>query len=187
MRVSDRSLQLVAKISLLVALASLSAFLLVRTYLGDPEAVYKEGTVTETVSKGPVTLDQARWQLGTMQVYTQLVDEDQEKVSLENNVPGSVVVAVHLAVTPLPGVDQLSSGGFVCETQLRDDRGNIWKNQDVATELGPTSCSDDEHPMKLNQPNKLVKLYVVPASAVPHLVGIQVGSTNEFRRVLITF
>ena len=31
MRVSDRALQLTAKISLLVALASLSAFLLVRT------------------------------------------------------------------------------------------------------------------------------------------------------------
>ncbi|GAA1539822.1 hypothetical protein [Kribbella lupini] len=187
MRLSDRVLPLTAKISLLVALASLSAFLLARTYLGDPETVYKEGTVTDTVSKGPVTLENARWQLGSMQVFTQLVDEDQKKVALENNVPGSVVVAVHLAVTPLDGINRMSGGGFVCETQLRDDRGNIWKNQDVDTPLGPSSCSDDDHPMKQNQPNKLVKLYVVPASAVPHLVGIQVGSTEEFRRVLITF
>jgi hypothetical protein len=187
MRLSDRVLQLTAKISLLVALASLSAFLLVRTYLGNPETIYQEGTVTDTVAKGPVTLENVRWQLGSMQVFTQLVDEDQERVRLENNVPGSVVVAVHLAVTPLEGLDRMSGGGFVCDTQLRDDRGNIWKNQDVATELGPASCSDDDHPMKQNQTNKLVKLYVVPASAVPHLVGIQVGSLEEYRRVLITF
>ncbi|GAB2560002.1 hypothetical protein [Kribbella endophytica] len=187
MRVPDRLPQLAAKISLLIALASLSAFMLVRTYLGNPETIYKLGTVTDTVAKGPVEIENARWQLGSMQVYTQLVDEDQEKVTLENNVPGSVVVAVHLAVTPLDGIDRMSGGGFVCETQLRDDQGNTWKNQDVATELGPASCSDDDHPMKQNQPNKLVKLYVVPASAVPHLVGIQVGSLDEYRRVLITF
>jgi hypothetical protein len=187
MRLPDRALQLAARISLLVALASLSAFLLVRTYLGNPETIFKEGTVTETVSKGPVTLKNVRWQLGSMQVFTQLVDEDQKKVKLENNVPGSVVVAVHLAVTPLDGIDRMDSGGFVCETELRDDRGNIWKNQDVSTPLGPASCSDDDHPMKQNQPNKLVKLYVVPASAVPHLVGIQVGAQEEYRRVLITF
>ena len=57
----------------------------------------------------------------------------------------------------------------------------------VDTDLGTSSCSDDDHPLKLNQPNKLVKLFVVPASAVPHLVGVQVGSLDEYRRVLITF
>jgi hypothetical protein len=187
MRLSDRALQLTARVSLLIALASLSAFLLVRTYLGSPETIFKEGTVTETVSRGPVTLEKVRWHLGTMQVYTHLADEDRRKVVLDNNVPGSVVVAVHLAVTPLDGVDELSSGGFLCETHLRDDRGNIWKNQDVATELGPSSCSDDDHPLKLNQPNKLVKLFVVPADAVPHLVGVQVAAPYEYRRALITF
>lgn len=183
----DRALRLTAKLSLLIALASLSTFLLVRTYLGNPETIYKEGTVTDTVSKGPVTLENVRWQVGKMQPYTQLVDEDGERVGLQNNVPGSVVIAVHLTVTPLPGLDRMGSGGFVCETQLRDDRGNIWKNQDLSSTLGVSSCTDDDHPMKENQPNKLVKLYVVPASAVPHLVGIQVGSLDEFRRVLITF
>ncbi|ONI67801.1 hypothetical protein BWI15_32475 [Kribbella sp. ALI-6-A] len=187
MRLSDRALQLTARISLLIALASLSAFLLVRTYLGDPETLYNQGTVSETVSRGPVTMEKVRWQLGTMQLYTQLIDEDRRKVVLENNVPGSVVVAVHLAVTPLDGVDQLSDGGFVCDAALRDDRGNVWKNQNVDTMLGPSSCSDDDHPLKLNQPNKLVKLFVVPASAVPHLVGVEVGSLAEYRRVLITF
>jgi hypothetical protein len=187
MRLSDRALQLTARVSLLVALASLSAFLLVRTYLGDPDTVFKAGTVTETVSRGPVTLEKMRWQLGTMQVYTHLATEDRRKVVLDDNVPGSVVVAVHLAVTPLDGVDELSSGGVVCEAHLRDDRGNIWKNQDVTTELGPTSCADDDHPLKLNQPNKLVKLFVVPADAVPHLVGVQVAAPSEFRRALITF
>jgi hypothetical protein len=187
MRLPDRLLQLTARISLLIALASLSAYLLVRPYLGDPETLYNQGTVNETVSRGPVTMDKVRWQVGSMQLYTHLVDEDQRKITLDNNVPGSVVVAVHVAVTPLDGVDQLSSGGFVCETSLRDDRGNVWKNQDVATELGPSSCSDDDHPLKPNQPNKLVKLFVVPASAVPHLVGVQVGSLAEYRRVLITF
>lgn len=132
-------------------------------------------------------IENARWQLGSLQIYTQLVDEDQKKVTLENNVPGSVVVAVHLAITPLDGINRMSGGGFVCATELRDDRGNTWKNQDVATALGPASCSDDDHPMQQNKPNKLVKLYVVPASAVPHLVGIQVGSLDEYRRVLITF
>jgi hypothetical protein len=183
----DRTLRLTAKLSLLVALASLSTFLLVRTYLGDPETIYKEGTVTETVAKGPVTLENVRWEVEKMQPYTQLLDEDGRRVGLQNNVPGSVVIAVHVTVTPLPGLDRMSGGGFVCETQLRDDRGNVWKNQDLSSTLGPSSCSDDDHPLKLNQPNKLVKLYVVPASAVPHLVGIQVGSSDEFRRALITF
>lgn len=186
MRRTDRTLRLTVQIALLVALASLSAFLLVRTYLGDPEGTFKSGSATELVAKGPVTLEHVRWQVDSMQPYTQLVDEDGRRVGLENNVPGSVVIAVRVTLTPLDGI-KLNDGGFLCAASLRDDRGNVWKNQDLSTSLGQTSCSDDDHPVTVNRPAKIVKLFVVPASAVPHLSGLQVASNDELRRVLITF
>ncbi len=186
MRRTDRTLRLTVQIALLVALTALSAFLLTRTYLGDSDKIFKSGNATELVAKGPVTLDHVRWQVDGMQPYTRLVDEDGRRVGLENNVPGSVVIAVRATVTPLAGI-KLNDGGFICAASLRDDRGNIWKNQDLASTLGQSSCSDDERPAKIDQPAKIVKLFVVPESAVPHLAGLEVTSNDELRRVLITF
>ncbi|MEV6284573.1 hypothetical protein [Kribbella sp. NPDC051770] len=183
---SDRALRLTVRISLLIALVSLSAFLLLRTYLGSAEKNFKSGSASEAVAKGPVTLDHVRWQVDGMQPYTQVLGDEGRRAGLENNVPGSVVVAVRVSITALDGI-RLNDTGFICAASLLDDRGNVWKNQDVATTLGPASCSDDDHPITVGKPAKRVKLFVVPASAVPHLVGIQVASNEELRRVLITF
>ncbi|WP_328331508.1 hypothetical protein OHA70_11600 [Kribbella sp. NBC_00382] len=177
---SQRVLRLAAQISLLVALAGTSTVLLLRPYLDDDgERIYRQGTVSE-VTQGPVTIDHIQWKLESLEVYTQLVDQEKKKITLEQPA-GSVVILATIALTPLPGVSTP-----VCSAKLRDDRGNLWESQ-YATGLAlPTSCTDDEHPFKLNRTDQLAQVFVVPESAVPHLTGIQVENQREYRRVLIT-
>jgi hypothetical protein len=184
MKSSQRAVRLTVQISLLVALAATSAVLLLRTYLGDEETVYKAGTVTEVVQQGPVTIDQVQWKLESLEEYTQLVDTEKKTISVDQPA-GSVIILAKVAITPLEGV-KLGAGGFTCASKLRDDRGNIWPSQDAFDFALPTSCSDDDHPFARNKTGVLAQVFVVPKSAVPHLSGIQVETRTDFRRVLLT-
>ncbi|TWD80601.1 hypothetical protein FB561_1684 [Kribbella amoyensis] len=189
MKLSDRAFRLTAQAALLVTLLGLSAFLLLRTYLGDDERVFEEGAVTEVVSKGPVTIDNVTWKLDSMQPYTTLVDKDKKAIKLDNQVAGTTVVVVTSELTVLEA-RRYNDGGFTCDAMLRDDRGNVWKSQSVFRDFPlPTYCSDNDNPIKRNEPTKIAHVFVVPSSAVQHLTGIQVESTEvgDFRRVLFTF
>lgn len=184
MKRSHRAIRLTAQISLLIAVAATSALLLLRTYLTDQDKVYRQGSITEVVQQGPVTIGRVEWKLESLEVYTQLVDDEKKKIDLEQPA-GSVVILAKAAVTPLDGV-KMTDGGFPCTAMLRDDRGNVWKNQAAFGLELPTSCSDSDHPFTRNKANQLVQVYVVPQSAVPHLSGIQVENLAEYRRVLLT-
>jgi hypothetical protein len=178
---SRRVLRLAAQISLLVALAGTSTVLLLRPYLDDDgERIYRQGTVSEVAQQGPVTIDHVQWKLESLEVYTQLVNTEKKKITLDQPA-GSVVILAKIAITPLAGTSGLS-----CSAKLRDDRGNLWENQAAFDFALPTSCNDDEHPFALNKTGQLAQVYVVPESAVPHLTGVQVENQREYRRVLIT-
>lgn len=180
---TDRLVRWSGRLSLLLVLLALGAYLVLKPYLGDEERMWKEGAVTEVVNRGPVTIGHITWKLDSMQVYTRLVDDEKEEVDLD--VPaGAVIVLVKASVTPLDGLR--INNGFSCEAVLRDDRGNVWKGQSAFGLDLPTYCSDDDHPIARNQTGKIAQVYVVPKSAVPHLVGISIESLDEFRRVLLT-
>ncbi|MFI5710277.1 hypothetical protein [Kribbella sp. NPDC051620] len=176
----QRALRLAAQIALLTALAATSAVLLLRPYLGDQDKMYRQGAVTEVVAQGPVTIADMRWKLESLEVYTQLVDKEKEKISLDQPA-GSVVVVAKIALTPLAGGSKLG-----CSATLRDDRGNLWKGQYASDYELPTSCSDDDHPFVRDKTGTLAQVYVVPESAVPHLTGVQVENLAEYQRVLLT-
>ncbi|HEY0619186.1 MAG TPA: hypothetical protein VGD15_16405 [Kribbella sp.] len=180
----NRTVRLTAQISLLLTLLALSAFLLSRTYLGDAERVYRDGAVTEVAGQGPVTIGKVRWNLDSLQPYTQLADSERKKIELEQPA-GSVVIVVTASITPLDGL-KMGSSGFTCTAMLRDDRGNLWQSQSASGYFLPTYCGDDDHPFTRNKTGRIAQIYVVPQSAVPHLSGIQVESTEEQRRVLLT-
>ncbi|MEV6416990.1 hypothetical protein [Kribbella sp. NPDC051718] len=184
MKLSQRTVRLTVQISLLVALAATSAFMLLRPYLGDTETIYKNGAVTEVVQQGPVTIEQVQWKLESLEEYTQLVDTEKKTISLDQPA-GSVIILATIAITPLDGV-KLGAGGFFCTAKLRDDRGNLWPSQDAFDFALPTRCSDDDHPFVRNKTGQLAQVYVVPKSAVPHLSGIQIENQSDYRRVLLT-
>jgi len=184
MRLANCAVRLAAQISLLLGLLSTSAFLLTRTYLGDDEQIYNDGAITEVVSKGPVTIDNVEWKLDSLQTYTKLVDDEGEEISL-GQPAGAVIIVATATVTPLDGL-YMKDNGFSCSADLRDDRGNVWEGQQPYGYPVPTYCSDDDHPFTRNKPAKIAQVYVVPASAVPHLTGIQVENLEERRRVLLT-
>jgi hypothetical protein len=101
---------------------------------------------------------------------------------------GSVIILVKVSVTPLDGL-KMNDGAFTCEAKLRDDRGNVWEDTSVFGLDLATYCGDDDRPIRRNQTGQIAQVYVVPASAVPHLVGIQVEDSNYevLRRVLLTW
>ncbi|WBQ05494.1 hypothetical protein [Kribbella sp. CA-293567] len=181
---SQRALRLTAQISLLLALAATSAFLLLRTYLTDNDKVFRQGEITEVVQQGPVTIGEVQWKLESLEVYTQLVNAEKKKVDLEQPA-GSVVIVAKASVTPLDGV-KMSDSGFTCAAKLRDDRGNVWKPESPYGLGMPTNCSDSDFPFTRNKPGQVAQIFVVPESAVKHLSGIQVEDLTEFRRVLMT-
>jgi hypothetical protein len=186
MRLANRAARLAAQISLLLALLATSGYLVVRTYLGDEETVYEAGNVLEIARDGgPVTIDNVKWKLNSLQPYTRIADKDGEEIGM-GVIPGSVLIVAIVTVTPLEGL-YLKDNGFSCSASLRDDRGNVWKPAMNTSDWKlPTYCSDDEFPMKLNTPRQIAQMYVVPKSAVPHLVGITVEDSASYRRVLIT-
>ena len=174
----------ISQVALLLVLLSLSAYLMLRTYLDDEEQRFNDGTVTEVVGRGPVEIGHIKWKIDSMQAYTKLVDDQKEPIDLD--VPaGATIVLVKISITPLDGLR--INNGFSCEATLRDDRGNTWKKEDAFGLALPTFCSDDDHPIKRNQTGQVAQVYIVPKSAVPHLVGITTEYPEDFRRVLLTW
>ena len=92
-----------------------------------------------------------------------------------------------LTVTPQPGLD-LKDGGWSCSTDLLDDRGNSWSQGNTTSDWElPTTCfSTDDVKFEIGKPAKLGQVFVVPATAVAHVVGLSIQDRDEFRRVLIT-
>lgn len=178
--------RIATQVGLLVTLLALSVFLGVRTTLGSQNTVEKRGPVTKVVKKGPVTVENVVWRLDQLQVFTRLVNEDKEPVELE--VPdGATIVKATLTLTATERT-RLNKG-FSCDAMLRDDRGNVWEDKDVSGVELPTFCGDYELKIERSKPFKIVKIYVVPKEAVPHLVGLvtpEVGNTSADERVLIT-
>jgi hypothetical protein len=185
MNLSTRAFRWTAQISMLATLLGLSSYLTVHNYLGDEERVYREGAVTEVVGHGPITIDHIRWQLDSMQPYTRLVDKEQKEIDDVEHPAGSVIILAKVSVTPLDGLKM--NNGFTCKAQLRDDRGNIWESQDAFGYELATYCGDDDRPIKRNETGKIAQVYVVPASAVPHLLGLQVEDLTDRRRVLMNW
>ncbi|MFF1818892.1 hypothetical protein ACFVWG_16440 [Kribbella sp. NPDC058245] len=184
MKSANRAARLAAQISLLLVLLATSCFLMLRTYLGDPEQNYNDGAIEHVIDKGPVTIGKVGWQLDSMTVYTRLVDAKGKEISV-NKPAGAVIVVAQLRVTPLDGL-RLEDGGFLCGASLRDDRGNIWATTNAFDFPVPTSCSDDDHPMVRNKANKIAQIFVVPQAAVPHLQGLLVTNRDDYERFLIT-
>jgi hypothetical protein len=174
----------IARLSLLVVLLAVGSYLLLKPYLGDQETIWKDGAVTEVAHRGPVTVEHVTWKLDSLQVHTRLVDAEKKPIDLD--VPaGAVIVLAKVSITPRDGLR--INGGFPCEANLRDDRGNVWKAVSAYGLALPTYCADDDHPMPRNRTAQLAQVYVVPKSAVPHLVGITTESLDERRRVLLTW
>jgi hypothetical protein len=186
MKLTARAFRWTAQISLLLTLAGLSAYLTVHNYLGDEEQVYKEGAVTEVVGHGPVEIAKVRWQLDSLQPYTRLIDKEKKEVELDHPA-GSVIIVAKISVTPLDGLKM--NDGFSCDAKLRDDRGNVWEDSSIFGWELATYCGDNDRPIKRNQTGQIAQVFVVPASAVPHLIGIQVEDSNYevLRRVLLTW
>jgi hypothetical protein len=187
MNLSARAYRWIGHLSLLLTLLGIAAYLTVSNYLGDAERVYQEGAVTEVVGHGPVEVAKVRWQLDSMQAYTRLVGEDKKEITMDHPA-GSVIILVKVSVTPLDGL-KMNDGGFTCDANLRDDRGNVWEPTSVFGFELATYCGDDDRPIKRNQTGKIAKVYVVPASVVPHLIGVEVedASYEVLRRVLLTW
>ncbi|QNE19876.1 hypothetical protein F1D05_20635 [Kribbella qitaiheensis] len=186
MNISARAFRWTAQISLLVTLTGLSAYLTVHNYLGDAERVFREGAVTEVDGHGPVEIGKIRWQLDSLQPYTRLIDKEKKEIEFDHPA-GSVIILVKVSVTPLDGLKM--DDGFTCEAKLRDDRGNVWEDTSVFGLDLATYCGDDDRPIERNQTGQIAQVYVVPASAVPHLIGIQVedADSDVLRRILLTW
>lgn len=183
----NRAARLAAQISLLLALIAASAYLLTRVYLDDEEQVWNQGNLTEKVGDGgPVTIGHVEWKLDSLQPYTRIVDKEQEEIGMSAPA-GSILMVAKLTVTPQPGLD-LKDGGWSCSTNLLDDRGNIWSQGNTTSDWElPTTCfSTDEVKFEIGKPAQLGQIFVVPATAVPHIVGISIQDRDDFRRVLIT-
>jgi hypothetical protein len=183
-KVASRASRLVVQLSLLLALLGTAAFVVLRNYLDDPERLFENGKIDQVISKGPVTVDHVDWKLDSLQAYTKLVDTDGEPIDLSEPA-GSVIMVATLTVTPREGT-YLKDKGFSCKAALTDDRGNTWDTQQPYKFKLPTYCSDDDFPFTLNKPGTIAQVYVVPASAVPHLTGVLVDDSDDYYRVMLT-
>jgi hypothetical protein len=183
-RSAGRALRLTVRIGLLVAMLSSTAFVVLRPYLDDDERIYGEGRIDTVLRQGPVTIGHAEYKLDSLKVYAALVDKDGEEISMSAPA-GSVFVVAMLSVTPRAGL-YLKDKGFTCEVSLRDDRGNAWDDQQAYGFPYATYCSDDDHPFTMDKSQQLAQIFVVPASAVPHLTGVVVEDFRERRRILVT-
>jgi hypothetical protein len=184
MRIASRVSRLAVQIGLLAALLATASFVMLRPYLTDEERLYNEGRIDQVVSKGPVTVGTVEWKLDSLEAYARLVDDEGEKIAISQPA-GSVIMVATMTVTPLAG-EYLKDGGFTCTATLRDDRGNTWQGQTASDFKLPTDCNDDDHPFTPNKPGQVAQVYVVPASAVPHLNGLVVNDNDDYRSVMIT-
>ena len=180
----NRASRLGAQISLLLALVATGTYVLLRPYLDDQERLYDQGRVDEIVKQGPLTIGHVEWKLDSLKAYTKLIDDEGEEISM-GQPAGSVIMVATLTVTPREGL-YLKDHGFSCSATLRDDRGNNWAGQQPFDFPLPTFCSDDDHPFTMDKPGQVAQVYVVPASAVPHLTGLVLENLDERRRVLLT-
>jgi hypothetical protein len=181
---ASRAARLAAQISLLLVLLATSCFLMLKTYLGDPEQNYNDGAINQVVDKGPVTIGRVGWQLDSMTVYTRILDAKGEEIKLDLPA-GAIIVVAQLRITPLDGL-RMEHNGFLCQASLQDDRGNNWPITNAFQYPVPTSCSDDDHPFTRNKANKLAQVFVVPREAVTHLQGVVVTNRDNYERFLIT-
>ncbi len=184
MNLASRASRLVVQSSLMVALMGLGVFSVVHPYLSDDEDLYKQGRIDEVVSQGPVTVQDIEWKLDSMKAYTAILNEDGEAIQLDAPA-GSIFVLATLTVTPRKGL-QLDDQGFSCDADLRDSKGNTWEDTQATGYPLPTFCGDDDHPFTMDKPGKVAKVYIVPKSVVPDLIGLTVEDFYIHRRVLIT-
>jgi hypothetical protein len=181
---ASRASRLVVQISLMVALLGLSVFTVLQPYLSDEEDLYKQGRIDEVVTQGPVTVQSIEWKLDSLKAYTSVLNEDGEPIKLDAPA-GSIFVLATLTVTPRKGL-QLDDQGFSCEAKLRDSKGNVWEDTLATGYPLPTFCGDDDHPFTMDKPGKIAKVYIVPKSVVPDVIGLTVEDFYIHRRVLIT-
>ncbi|TCC43489.1 hypothetical protein [Kribbella sindirgiensis] len=184
MKLASRAGRLLVQIPLVLALLGVGTFSMLRPYLSDDEDLYKQGRIDEVVSQGPVTVQSIEWKLDSMKAYTALLNEDGEAIKLDAPA-GSIVVLATLTVTPRKGI-RLNEQGFSCDALLRDSKGNTWDDTQAYGYPLPTYCGDDDHPFTMDKPGQVAKVYIVPKSAVPNLIGLTVEDFYIHRRVLIT-
>ncbi|MFF0339151.1 hypothetical protein [Kribbella sp. NPDC004875] len=184
MKLASRVSRLAVQVSLLVSLASVGSFVMLKPYLDDDENMYKLGRIDTVVSQGPVTVAHVEWKLDSLKAYATLLDDEGEAIEL-GGPAGSIAVVATMTVTPRDGLF-LKDKGFSCDAVLRDTKGNTWDNEQAFGYPLPTYCSDDDHPFTMNKSQQIAQVFVVPKSAVPNLTGVTVEDFSEHRRVLIT-
>jgi hypothetical protein len=184
MNLASRTGRTVLQFVVMLALLSTGLFVTLRPYVSDDENLYKQGRIDEVVSQGPVTVQDIEWKLDSLQAYTTLLDEDGEPIELDGPA-GSIIILATLTVTPRQGT-LLRDRGFTCDAVLRDSKGNTWDDQLATGYPLPTFCGDNDFPFTLDKPAKIAKVFVVPKSVVPDLVGLTVEDFYIHRRVLIT-
>lgn len=181
-----RALSLTVRIAVLVALIAASVWSIYWPSL--QEATKRRETAITEVATGPVEVDRVQWTLESLKVYTRLADEDGKEADLTVPAGASIVVAM-MDIKPLEGL-RMDNNGFNCETQLVDDQDNVWKEESSVYGLAlPSSCSDDDHPFVQGRSAKVMKVFVIPATALPHLLGVitpVTGKTYPDKRVLIS-
>jgi hypothetical protein len=176
----------VSRFSLLVLLLALGGYLTVRMELGDEDTFKKEAPVTEVVGKKTTAeVEDIKWRLDSLAVYTRLLDEKKEEVDVE--VPdGAVIVYATLTLTP---TDRSKlNDGFSCDAELMDDQGNVWEDEDAFGIALPTFCGDDDLNIVRGKPVKIAKVYVIPEKSVPNVVGLITpprGNNAAERRILL--
>ncbi|TDX08735.1 hypothetical protein [Kribbella sp. VKM Ac-2566] len=184
MNLASRASRLAVQIALLIALLGVGTFTVLHPYLSDGERIYNQGRIDEVVSQGPVTVQDIEWKLDSLKAYTSVLNEDGEAIQLDAPA-GSIFVLATLTVTPRKGL-HLDDRGFSCDALLRDSKGNTWDDTLATGYPLPTFCGDDDHPFTIDKPGKVAKVYIVPKSAVPNLIGLTVEDFYVHRRVLIT-
>ncbi|WP_328989724.1 hypothetical protein OG394_26145 [Kribbella sp. NBC_01245] len=181
-----RVLDLAGRIALVLCLFALSVYFVVRPFLGDDyENMQRAKAINQVVERGgPVKVDGIEWKVNSMKAYTRLLNEDREAIDLD--VPaGAIVVVVEATVTADKTV-VVDGEGYSCNAELADDRGNRWEEKSAYGYTMPTYCTNSDNPAKREVPFKVAKIFLVPKSAVPHLLGIIVPpETRTEQRTLI--
>ena len=184
MNLGGRATRLVVQLLVLAALLAVGVVVMIRPYVSDDEDLWKQGRVDQVVSQGPVTVANVEWKLDSLKAYTQILNEEGEPIELDGPA-GTTLVLATLTVTPRDGL-YLRDRGFTCDALLRDNKGNTWDDTLATGYPLPTFCGDDDHPFTMNKPAKIAKVYIVPKSAVPNLVGLTTEDFYLHKRVLIT-
>lgn len=180
-----RVLDVTGRIAVVLCLFALAVYFVVRPFLGDDyENMQRAKAVNQVVERGPVKVDGIEWKVNSMKASTRLIDNDGEAVDL--NVPaGAIIIVVEATVTADKTV-VVDGDGYACNAALADDRGNRWEEKSAYDFTMATSCNGSDNPAKREVPFKVAKIFVVPKSAVPHLLGIIVPpETRTEQRTLI--